>query len=125
MNLHSLLNVVLLLYLATFPIALEVNKRYFKGKNKAFNQGLKMGRKIHPLAGIVLIGSGALHGFLKLGGQLQVHTGSTVILALLATGLLGFAYKKTKKRNLALAHRLAGLIVISLFLWHYFFPWAL
>ncbi len=125
MNIHSLFNVILLAYLVFFPIALEVNKRYLKGKNPNFNKGLKIGRKIHPFAGLTLIVSGALHGYLKLGGQLQLHTGSLVILALVTAGIIGFLYKKTKNRPLAMAHRLVGVLVVLLFALHYFFPWAL
>lgn len=125
MNIHSLFNVALLVYLVSFPILIEVNKRYLKGKNAGFNQGLKMGRKIHPIAGLILIVSGAIHGYIKLGGQLQFHTGSLVILALVAAGTFGFLYKKTKKRPLAYVHRIAGFSVVLLFALHYFFPWAL
>ena len=123
MNIHSLLNVLLLLYLVSFPILIEVNKKFLKGKNKNFNKGLKLGRKIHPLAGIVLVVSGAIHGYLKLGGNLSFHTGTLVLLALVITGCVGFIYKKKRLKSLALTHRTLGIIVVLTFLLHYFNPW--
>lgn len=123
MNLHSLLNVLLLLYLVSFPIALEVNKKVLKGKNKKYNQAMKMGRKVHPVVGIVLVLSGALHGYLKLGGQFMFHTGSLLLIALALNGVLGFVYKKKRMKKLAMLHRTLGFIIIGLFLLHYFNPW--
>ena len=123
MNLHSLLNVILLLYLISFPIILEINKRMLKGKNKKFNRIIKMGRRVHPIVGIVLILSGALHGYLKMGGQFVFHTGSLLLMGLMLNGVLGFIYKKKKKKIFALFHRLLGFTIIGLFLLHYFKPW--
>ena len=123
MNVHSLLNVILLLYLLSFPIVLEVNKRKLKGKNKKFNQMIKMGRKIHPFVGVALILSGALHGYLKMGGQFVFHTGSLLLMGLMLNGILGFIYKKKKKMVLALCHRIVGFLIIGLFLLHYLKPW--
>ena len=123
MNLHSLINVVLLIYLVSFPVIIEVNKRVLKGKNKSFNQALKLGRKIHPIAGIVLIVSGALHGYWKMGGQFVFHTGSLLLLALLLNGILGFLYRKKRIKRLAMMHRIAGFIIVGLFLLHYINPW--
>lgn len=123
MNIHSLFNVLLLLYLVSFPILIEVNKKFLKGKNKNFNKGLKLGRKIHPYTGIVLILSGALHGYLKMGGRLMFHTGTLLLSVLVLTGIIGFIYKKKRVRNLALTHRTLGIIIVLLFLLHYFKPW--
>lgn len=124
MNVHSLFNVLLLLYLVSFPVLLYVNKSVLKGKNKNLNKALKMGRKIHPYVGITLVISGFIHGYLKLGGQLMLHTGSLLLLALAINGVLGFIYKKNKKkRNLANLHRIIGFVIVGLFLLHYTNPW--
>lgn len=123
MNIHSLFNVVLLLYLVSFPILIEMNKRVLKGKNKDFNKALKSGRKIHPYTGIILIISAAIHGYLKLGGKLMFHTGSLLLLMLVVTGIVGFIYKKKRIKRFALTHRTIGIIIVLLFLLHYFNPW--
>ena len=123
MTIHSLFNVLLLLYLVSFPILLYVNKKVIKGKNKNLNKALKMGRKIHPYVGITLVVSGFIHGYLKLGGQLMFHTGSLLLTALAINGVLGFIYKKKKKKNLAKFHRIIGFVIVGLFLLHYTNPW--
>lgn len=125
MNLHSLLNVILLIYLASFPLLIYINKKVLKGKNKNFNKSLKLGRKIHPYAGIILIISGGLHGYLKMGGQFVLHTGSLLLFSLIINGILGFMYRKTHNRKLANIHRYFGIVVISLFILHYANPWFL
>ena len=123
MNLHSLINIILLFYLASFPLLLYINKHHLKGRNKNFNKAMKTGRKIHPYVGIILVLSGFLHGYLKMGGRLVFHTGSLLLVALMINGLLGFYYKKTKNRRVALIHRYVGIMIIGLFLLHYFNPW--
>ena len=123
MNLHSLINILLLIYLVSFPVIIEINKRFLKGKNKPFNKAMKMGRKIHPIAGIALVVSGALHGYLKMGGQFVFHTGTLLLLALLFNGFLGFLYRKKRIKRLAMMHRIAGFIIVGLFLLHYINPW--
>lgn len=125
MTVHSLLNILLLVFLLVFPVLIEANKRHYKGKSKALNQSILKMRKVHPFVGSALVLSGALHGYLKLGGQLRFHTGSVVLLVLILTGIMGFAYKKTKKRAMALVHRSLGILVVLALLWHYFWPWAL
>jgi hypothetical protein len=119
------INVFLLFYLMTFPILLQVNTQYLKGKNKKLNKILKTGRKIHPVAGVLLICLGAFHGFQMLGGQFIFHTGSLLLIAVIINGLLGFLYKKLHNRKFARAHRLIGFVIYTLFLLHYFNPWLL
>lgn len=123
MTVHSLFNVLLLLYLVSFPVLLYINKNVLKGKNKNLNKALKMGRKIHPYVGITLVISGFIHGYLKLGGQFIFHTGSLLLAALALNGVLGFLYKRKKKKNLALYHRIVGFTIVGLFLLHYTSPW--
>ena len=123
MNIHSLFNVLLLLYLVSFPVLLYVNKNVLKGKNKNLNKALKMGRKIHPFVGITLVISGFIHGYLKLGGQLMFHTGTLLLTALAINGILGFMYKKKKKKDLAKLHRIIGFVIVGLFILHYTSPW--
>lgn len=125
MNLHSLLNVILLFYLASFPLILYLNKKVFKGKNKNFNKSLKIGRKIHPYVGILLILSGSLHGYLKLGGNFILHTGSLIIIALLINGVIGFIYRRSHNRKYARIHRILGFVILGLFILHYINPWLL
>ena len=125
MTVHSFFNIMLLLYLVSFPILLEVNKRHFKGKNKSFNLVTRRGRKIHPYVGILLIISGAIHGYLKLGGELTLHTGSILLMLLILNGILGFLFKKTRKRELALLHRSVGGVIVIAFFIHYLKPWLI
>ena len=125
MNLHSLFNILLLFYLASFPLLLYLNKHHLKGKNKRFNKALKYGRKIHPYAGITLILSGFLHGYLKMGGRLVFHTGTILLFALAVNAFLGFYYKKTRNKRFAFLHRIVGIVSVVLFLLHYINPWLL
>lgn len=123
MPIQSLINVLLLTYLASFPLLLYLNKEVVKGKNKNLNKALKTGRKIHPYVGIVLVISGLIHGYTKLGGQFMFHTGSLLLMALMANGFLGFYYKKKHNRKIATVHRALGFLIIALFLLHYLKPW--
>jgi len=115
-------NAFLLLLLLSFPIAIEVNKRWLKGKNKNYNHFLKNGRKIHPYVGGLLILTGLTHGFLKLG-RLDFHTGSLLLMFLVFNGFLALLYKRTKKRYFAKIHRYMGALIVLLFLLHYLRPW--
>ena len=123
MTLHSFINIILLLYILSFPLVISINKVFLRGKNKRYNRLIKYGRKIHPLAGIALIVSGALHGYNKLGSIFIIHTGPLLLAGLFLTGLIGYIYKLKKKRPLARLHVTMGLIVLLLFLIHYFLPW--
>jgi len=116
-------NIFLLVYLALFPLIIEINKRILKGKNKNFNKSLKYGRKIHPFAGLVLIVTGIIHGYLMLGINLIFHTGVLLILLLILNAIIGFVFKRTRNRKFALAHRLIGVLIIASFLLHYLNPW--
>lgn len=119
----SWFNVILLIYLLSFPLALELNKRVFRGKKKNFNKILKTGRKIHPYVGITLIVTGLIHGFNKLGGELRFHTGSLLLLILIINGLIGFTYKKKRNKKFATYHRIVGIVIAASFLLHYINPW--
>ena len=115
-------NAFLLFLLLSFPIAIEVNKRWLKGKNKNYNEFLKKGRKMHPYVGGLLIMTGLIHGYLKLG-RFDFHTGSLLLMVLAFNGFLGILYKRTKKRSLAKVHRYMGILIVVLFLLHYLRPW--
>ncbi|MDW7661121.1 MAG: hypothetical protein SCL54_06755 [Bacillota bacterium] len=119
----SWFNVILLIYLLSFPLALELNKRVFRGKKKKFNKALKMGRKFHPYVGITLVVTGLIHGYNKLGGTLSFHTGSLLLLILIINGFIGFMYKKKRNKKLATTHRIVGIAVAAAFLLHYINPW--
>lgn len=123
MNLHSLFNVILLFGLVFFQIIWFWTLKISKGRNKKLTRVLKTMRPFHPYIGLTLIISGAIHGYLKLGGQLSFHTGSLLLIFLMANGLIGFMYKRTKKRPLASLHRLVGVGVLVSFFIHYFKPW--
>lgn len=125
MTVHSFFNIILLLYLLSFPVLLEINKRHFKGKNKSFNVVTRRGRAIHPYVGALLIISGAIHGYGKLDGELTLHTGSILLMLLILNGILGFIFKKTRKRNLALLHRSVGVAIVIAFFVHYLKPWLI
>jgi hypothetical protein len=123
MNPLSLINVLLLIYLLAFPLFLEYNKRFAKGKKPWLNKLVKYGRKYHPIAGVALILLGMLHGYMKLNGQLSFHTGSLLLLLLVINGFIGFAYKKSRKKSIALVHRISGVAILLSFILHYVRPW--
>lgn len=116
-------NAILLVYLLSFPLMLELNKKVFKGKKKEFNKILKTGRKVHPYVGITLIITGLIHGYDKLGGVLRLHTGSILLLILVINGIIGFTFKKKRIRKLATIHRIVGVVIAAAFLLHYINPW--
>lgn len=119
----SWFNVILLFFLLSFPLALELNKRIFRGKKKKFNKILKNGRRIHPYAGLLLIVTGLIHGYIKLDGTLKFHTGSLLLIILIINGFIGFYYKKKHNKRLATTHRIVGMAVAAAFLLHYISPW--
>jgi len=121
----AIVNVVILIGLVSFPALIELNKRVLKGKNRTMNKIIMNGRKVHPVMGLVLIVSGMVHGYLKLDGVLQLHTGHLLVLALIGNAVLGFVFKKKRKRALALAHRLVGVLIVLAFFVHYLNPWLL
>ena len=123
MSLLAWVNVILLVYLALFPVIIEINKRVFKGKSKNFIKMMKYGRKIHPVAGILLIVSGLVHGYLMLEGNLIFHTGFLIVFLLVLNAVTGFIFKKKRIRKIALLHRITGVLIILSFLLHYFNPW--
>ena len=123
MPIHSVFNIALLVYLVSFPLFLAVNKNVLKGKNKKFNKGLKLGRKIHPYVGITLVISGFIHGYMKLDGKFMLHTGTLLLSALALNGIIGFTFKRMRKKKLALMHRIVGFVIVGLFLLHYINPW--
>jgi Na+/proline symporter len=116
-------NVFLLAILLSFPILLNVNKRILKGKNKGFNHFLKNGRKMHPYVGILVILIGAYHGYTMLGGNFMFHTGSLLLMLLAANGVLGFLYKKKRKKIFSTLHQAVGGLILAAFLLHFFNPW--
>lgn len=123
MNILSVINILLLIDLLLYPMLLSYNKKYARGKNKKLNQFIKFGRKIHPYIGLLLIITGSIHGFLKLGGQFIFHTGSLLLILLILNGLLGLIYKRSRKRSLAKLHRFIGLLILFAFALHYLRPW--
>ena len=119
------LNVLLLTLLLLFPIFLEINKKYLKGKNKNYNKMLKYARKAHPYIGITVIAIGAFHGYIMLGGKLILHTGSILLLMLVINGAVGFYYKKSRNKAGRKAHIIIGLLIVLAFALHYLNPWLL
>lgn len=118
-------NVLLLGVIFLFTIAVQINKWFFKGRYKNFNQVIKKSRLIHPFLGLVIIIIGFLHGYQMLGGQFFLHTGNVLLFSLLITAGLGFIYKQKKKQSLRKIHLIGGAISLILFLLHYFNPWLL
>lgn len=115
-------NAFLLFVLLSFPLAIEINKRWLKGKNKNYNLFLKNGRKIHPYIGGLLVLTGLIHGYLKLG-RIAYHTGTLLLIVLSLNGLLGLVFKRTRNRTYAKVHRYMGILIVLLFLLHYLRPW--
>lgn len=118
-------NVLLLMVIFLFTIAVQMNRWFFKGRYKIFNQIIKKSRLIHPFLGLVIIVIGFWHGYQMLGGQFLLHTGNVLLFSLLITAGFGFFYKHKKKKLLRKIHLMSGSISLILFLLHYFNPWLL
>lgn len=112
---------------------LFLSRRLFKKlSNKKSPLGLFLRRimpllkAVHPLLGLSFIVIGFIHGYLALGG-IMFHSGLLVWLTALLMGLIagvGKTVKPLQKHWLKL-HRPLALLLWGLFLFHYFFPWAI
>lgn len=114
----------LLLIIQLLPFILNfLNRRFFKTKSPAWQKLMKTLRSSHKLSGALLLALAIFHGFWALG-RISLHTGSVLYLALFVTAALGGAFLRTRKKQLFMLHRTAGLLMAALLALHYFFPWA-
>ena len=68
---------------------------------------------------------GALHGYIMLGGRVNRHTGSILLLMLVINGGVGFYYKKSRNKAARKANIIIGLLIVLAFALHYLNPWLL
>jgi hypothetical protein len=112
------ISVVLLFYnFSLFPLR-RILRRY-KGAQKF----LVFGSKLHRFTGVLLLITGAIHGYLALG-TIALHTGSLLWSGVLLLFIYYLLRKQLKRRWLIL-HRFTDFIVVGWFFVHFFFPWLL
>ncbi len=102
---------VALLVLITAPYWLKkLNLWLFHWKGKAYQQTIKLLRKLHKPLGIALALLAIVHGYLALG-TFRLHTGSLAWIMVLITAALGGAFYRLKKAQLFKWHKAFALIV--------------
>ena len=100
-------------------------------KRTASNQALiplyRVVRKLHPLIGSLMVVIGGYHGYLMLGENLRIHSGTLVWLVLILMGaaaMIGQAVKPLQKKWRPL-HRILGVIMLLLLVAHIVSPYWL
>ena len=116
------LNVVLLVIQLAPYLLVRLNKEFLKTKNKTYLTLTKGLRKYHKQTGALLLVTGIIHGYLALGGQLRLHTGTILYLAIVLSAILGFGFFKKKQKQLLKVHRTMALLIVLLFLIHFLTP---
>ncbi len=115
------LNVVLVVFMGSiFPV-----KEKMKTNKKLMPIYRKM-RIIHPVVGVLMILVGLIHGTMVLG-QIRLHSGYLIVLALIAMALTALTGQKIKafRKGWRKVHRTLGVLVFLLVLAHLIFPWWL
>ena len=115
------LNVILVVLMGSiYPV-----KEKMKTNKKLIPLYRKM-RIIHPVVGVLMILVGLIHGTMALG-QIRLHSGSLILLALIAMALTALAGQKIKafRKGWRKVHRTLGVLVFLLVLAHLIFPWWL
>lgn len=117
------MNVLLIFLLVFVYIGRMLDKYVFSGRPIKFygstlKKLIKISSQWHIYLAILLIISAGLHGYLALGGYLYPHSGYFLFLAILLSGINGILFKKFKKKNLFLAHKLSAIFAIILLVWH-------
>lgn len=117
---------VILAVIATSPYWLrKLNSWTFKTKDKRLLNLLKVLRKAHKIAGLLLAAIAIYHGYLALNGGLRLHTGTLVYLSFLLTVLLGVVHFYKKDKRAFKGHKVMALVSVLLFALHLLKPWAL
>ncbi len=95
---------------------------YQRNKDKKVLELYKRARIFHPVLGFVIIGIGLTHGYLALGA-LRLHTGSLVLLALIAMATIALIGPRMKalRKSWRTIHRYAGGVLWAFLLLHLFY----
>lgn len=117
---------VTLAVLAASPYWLRMlNNWTFKTRDKRFINLLKVLRKVHKIAGLLLAAIALYHGYLALGRNLRLHTGLLVYLSFALTAGLGAIHLLVKDKRAFKGHKVMALVSFLLFLLHLLKPNAL
>lgn len=95
--------------------------------NKALIPLYRVVRKIHPPIGILMVVIGGYHGYLMLGGNIRLHSGTLVWIMLILMGavaLIGQTAKPLRKKWRPI-HRILGIIMLLLLVAHVISPYWL
>lgn len=118
----GILNIILLVTIASPFILRLANKYILHTKAKWFSKLMKVLHTIHKPAGAALAVSILVHGYLALGG-LRLHTGTLAASSFLVTALLGLTFYLTKKPAVLKIHRVFLFVSVALLAIHLLFPW--
>lgn len=111
-----------LLFILLLPYFLRLlNSKMIKSDQ--IKKIIKMLKKIHRPAGMLLAVVALVHGYLALG-SLRLHTGTLLYVLMFITMAFGAAFYAKKKKQWLSLHRALALGTIVLLAVHYFFPSA-
>ena len=98
-------------------------------KKTASNQELiplyRIVRKVHPLIGSLMVVIGGYHGYLMLGGNLRLHSGTLVWLVLILMGVVAVIGQTVAplRKGWRSVHRVLGLGMLLLLAAHVIKPY--
>ena len=113
---------VALVTVITAPFWLgRLNKYVLKIKHPYFAALMKILRKVHKWAAVLLLLSIGVHGYLALGKK-SLNTGSAAATAFLITAAFGFLFYKLKQKGLFKAHKTMALLAVLIAAAHILIP---
>lgn len=122
-ELTGILNGSILLLMISGYFMRIINKRFGK-LYPILGKILKITKKIHRPLGMLFLIVAPVHGFLALG-RITLHTGSLLYLGILLMFFIYILGQAKVLKKWILFHRFCAILVVGLFLLHYFWPWAI
>ncbi|MFZ2257320.1 MAG: hypothetical protein WAV55_04185 [Clostridiaceae bacterium] len=114
---------VFLLGIQLLPYLLVLlNKHVFHTKNETYRTIIKGLRKYHKHTAVLFVISSLIHGYMALFGVIRLHTGTILFASIVLTVIVGYGFYKRKKKELLNVHKVMALVVVALFLVHFFVP---
>lgn len=111
-----------LIAIAVAPYAVrKINQWFIHSKGKGFAKLMKVLRPLHKAAGLALLVSMFIHGWLALG-RLQLHTGTVTAVMFGIVVIFGALFYFLRKAGLLKWHKALALAAILLAAVHLLFP---
>ena len=117
------LNVLLIV----FMFSLFLIKRYTKWKGRNVTTSFKLGimklRKYHRPAGMVLLLSGLVHGYLAMGNRFDInHNGFLLWVIVLVNSLVGMFAENSSNVRLGRGHIHYAVLILVAVVYHLLYP---